>query len=134
MRTCACSLVRFLPNKMPSRKFTLCTLALFALLFQSVLSAHALLIQATPKQDSTVAGPKVGVALKFNSRIDSKRSSLSLLLPNSKVKTLTLAEQIAPDTLAAEADGLEPGKYRLRWQVLATDGHITRGDYAFTVK
>lgn len=81
-----------------------------------------------------MAGPKVGVALKFNSRIDSKRSSLSLLLPNSKVKTLTLAEQTAPDTLAAEADGLEPGKYRLRWQVLATDGHITRGDYAFTVK
>jgi copper resistance protein C len=117
-----------------SRKLSLCGSILFALFFQSVLSAHALLIQATPKQDSTVTGRKVSVALKFNSRVDSKRSSLSLLLPNAKVKNLTLAEQEAPDTLTAEATGLEPGKYRLRWQVLATDGHITRGDYAFTVQ
>jgi copper resistance protein C len=119
---------------MVSRKLFLCILPLSALFFQSVLSAHALLIQATPKQDSTVTGPKVSVALKFNSRIDSKRSSLSLLLPSSKVKNLVLADQSAPDTLATEATGLEPGKYRLRWQVLATDGHITRGDYAFTVQ
>jgi hypothetical protein len=117
-----------------SRKLTVFAFAVSALFFQSVLTAHALLIQATPKQDSTVTGPKVSVALKFNSRIDSKRSSLSLLLPNAKVTNLTLADQTAPDTLASEATGLQPGKYRLRWQVLATDGHITRGDYAFTVQ
>jgi methionine-rich copper-binding protein CopC len=26
-----------------------------------------------------------------------------------------------------------PGAYVLRWQVLAVDGHITRGDVPFTV-
>ena len=33
----------------------------------------------------------------------------------------------------AEA-GAKPGDYVLHWQVLATDGHITRGDVPFTVK
>jgi hypothetical protein len=28
---------------------------------------------------------------------------------------------------------LTPGPYVLRWQVLAIDGHITRGDVTFTV-
>jgi hypothetical protein len=29
--------------------------------------------------------------------------------------------------------GLIPGAYVVRWQVLAVDGHITRGDVPFTV-
>jgi methionine-rich copper-binding protein CopC len=28
---------------------------------------------------------------------------------------------------------LAPGNYTIRWQVLAVDGHITRGDVPFTV-
>jgi methionine-rich copper-binding protein CopC len=28
---------------------------------------------------------------------------------------------------------LLPGEYRLRWQVLASDGHITRGEISFAV-
>jgi methionine-rich copper-binding protein CopC len=28
---------------------------------------------------------------------------------------------------------LAAGAYRLRWQVLASDGHITRGEIPFTV-
>jgi methionine-rich copper-binding protein CopC len=28
---------------------------------------------------------------------------------------------------------LLPGEYRLRWQVLASDGHITRGEIPFAV-
>jgi methionine-rich copper-binding protein CopC len=35
--------------------------------------------------------------------------------------------------LTARIAGIQPGSYRLRWQVLALDGHITRGDIPFTV-
>jgi methionine-rich copper-binding protein CopC len=119
---------------MLSRKLSVLSIAVLALLCQPALFAHAILVQATPKQDSTVAGPNITVVLKFNSRIDSKRSTLSLLLPDSKVKPLAITENTPPDTLGSEAGDLVPGKYRLRWQVLATDGHITRGDFAFTVR
>ena len=39
----------------------------------------------------------------------------------------------AADVLAASAT-LTPGAYVMRWQVLAVDGHITRGDVPFTVQ
>jgi len=36
--------------------------------------------------------------------------------------------------LSARAQQLAPGKYTLRWQALAVDGHITRGEVPFTVE
>ena len=36
--------------------------------------------------------------------------------------------------LAAKASGLAPGAYRLRWQVLSVDGHVSRGDVNFKVR
>jgi methionine-rich copper-binding protein CopC len=38
-----------------------------------------------------------------------------------------------PDDMLASRVDLTPGAYVLRWQVLAIDGHITRGDVPFTV-
>ncbi len=37
------------------------------------------------------------------------------------------------DTLQTSAELTKPGAYVVRWQVLAIDGHITRGDVPFTV-
>jgi methionine-rich copper-binding protein CopC len=36
-------------------------------------------------------------------------------------------------TLTSQAQALNPGEYRIRWQVLASDGHITRGEIPFQV-
>ncbi len=96
--------------------------------------AHAILVEATPAAKSTVSGPDVDVRLRFNSRIDGARSHLELVLPDRQVRPLKLAPQEAPDTLTARAAGLAAGAYRLRWQVLAGDGHITRGEVPFQVK
>ena len=38
-----------------------------------------------------------------------------------------------PDMLETTANLETPGAYVVRWQVLAVDGHITRGDVPFTV-
>ena len=35
--------------------------------------------------------------------------------------------------ISTSADLKVPGRYVVRWQVLAIDGHITRGDVPFTV-
>jgi len=96
--------------------------------------AHAILLNAAPAADSTVTGPEVAVELRFNSRIDAKRSRLSFILPDRKLLPLTIEEQGPVDTLRATAAGLKRGVYRLVWQVLASDGHISRGEVPFTVK
>ena len=95
--------------------------------------AHAILLEATPAADSAVAGPDVTVKLRFNVRIDRSRSRLTLALPDGKTTPLKIADEGASDTVSARATGLGPGAYRLRWQVLAADGHITRGDLPFRI-
>jgi copper resistance protein C len=49
-------------------------------------------------------------------------------------QTLKLRKDSGPDKLTADLDGVTPGAYKLRWQVLSVDGHISRGDVPFTVK
>jgi len=95
--------------------------------------AHAVLLESTPSLKSAVPGPDVPIKLRFNVRIDAVRSRLTLIRPDGSSQTLELNKKTPEDTLSAEATGLAAGAYRLRWQVLASDGHITRGEIPFTV-
>jgi copper resistance protein C len=110
--------------------------AALALLLAAVPAAwaHAILVDSTPAPKSTVSGPDLDLRLRFNSRVDGARSHLTLALPDGQERTLALAPQAKPDVLTARATGLAPGAYRLRWQVLAADGHITRGEVPFQVR
>jgi len=116
----------------PRRGHALLLVVAFAL-SSSLAYAHAILVEASPAANSTVAGPSIPIKLRFNVRIDSKRSRLELVGPD-KTSTLLSAAQPSPDTLQVTAEGLKAGAYSLRWQVLAADGHITRGEIPFTVK
>jgi copper resistance protein C len=95
-------------------------------------AAHAIIVSSDPAVDALVR-PSLPITLRFNSRIDRERSRLTLLRPDGSSQPLPLTPDEPPDTLAAKLDGLAPGRYRLRWQVLAIDGHITRGDIPFAV-
>ena len=107
---------------------------LVALLLAPVVDGHAIVISAKPAQSETVSGPDVPVNLRFNSRIDTKRSRLILVTPGGEQRTLSIEGAPAGDSLVSEAKGLKSGAYVLRWQVLASDGHITRGEVPFNVK
>ncbi len=114
-----------------------CALSLLAvvaaLLIVPHAAAHAVLLESTPSLKSTVPGPDVPIKLRFNVRIDALRSRLTLIHPDGTAQALEISKQTPPDTLSAQATGLAAGAYRLRWQVLASDGHITRGEIPFTV-
>ena len=96
-------------------------------------SAHAVLLESTPSLKSSVAGPNVPIKLRFNVRIDASRSRLMLVGPAGFRQALEISKASPADALVANAAGLLPGEYRLRWQVLASDGHITRGEIPFAV-
>ena len=95
--------------------------------------AHALILSSEPAAGAVVHGASVAVLLRFNSRIDQERSRLVLVRTDGTETVVSLGDAVTPDKLAATLAGLAPGDYRLRWQVLAIDGHITRGDIPFTV-
>ena len=95
--------------------------------------AHAVLLESSPALKSSISGPDVPLRLRFNVRVDAARSRLTLVDPDGSLQTLEISRQDPPNMLSAQARGLRPGVYRLRWQVLASDGHITRGEIPFTV-
>ncbi|HYA61628.1 MAG TPA: copper resistance CopC family protein [Candidatus Sulfotelmatobacter sp.] len=107
--------------------------AMLVLAVATLVEGHAVLKETHPAANSKVAGPDVPIMLKYNVRIDAKLSKLQLLNPDNSTTDLKIEEQSSPDTLNAKATGLKPGPYRIRWQVLAPDGHITRGEVPFTV-
>ncbi len=94
--------------------------------------AHAVLVKAAPGAHSTVAGTTITVKLQFNVRVDPKRSRVALVLPDKSQKLLSVS-QPAPELLESQLTGLANGDYSIRWQVLASDGHITQGEIPFKV-
>ena len=96
--------------------------------------AHAVLLSSTPQKNVVVSGPDIAISLKYNSRVDGARSSLSLVKPDGSLERIDALKQPLPDTLLATGHKLAKGAYVLRWQVLSSDGHITRGEVPFRVK
>ena len=115
------------------RRFII-AIALVATISVREAAAHAVLFEATPARNSTVSGSSVAVKLRFNVRVDAGRSRLALVYPGGSLHNLQVKPQQPADVVAADVSNLEPGQYDLKWQVLASDGHVTQGDIPFAVK
>jgi methionine-rich copper-binding protein CopC len=119
---------------MQKRIFVSVLIACVALLLPGIALAHAHLVSSTPAADATVQGPSVPIELRFNSRVDGGHSVLALVTRDGGgTAKLVIDKQSADNNLNAHAT-LKPGSYTLRWQALAPDGHITRGEIPFTVR
>ena len=116
------------------RAGVLIAVAAVLVLVPRVALAHAVLVQSTPAINATVGGAEVAVNLKFSLRVDGSRSTLLLSTSDGKSKPLAIDRQSSPDTLTTRATQLSRGDYAIHWQVLATDGHVTRGEIPFHVK
>jgi copper resistance protein C len=103
-----------------------------AILLPALAVAHAILIDSTPAVDGTLKPGHQTLHFHYNSKVDHHRSRLTLTGPDGKQTVLKVDPASKPDAIDAAAD-LVPGQYTLRWQALALDGHITRGDVPFTV-
>jgi methionine-rich copper-binding protein CopC len=95
--------------------------------------AHAILVDSQPASGSSVPAGTVNMTFRYNSRIDRDRSRLTLTKPDQSQVVLPIVPAGAPNVIETDATLTAPGAYVVRWQVLAVDGHITRGDVPFTV-
>jgi copper resistance protein C len=122
------------PGRIPVRvRFKIWLLTLSAAMLPPALAqAHAILEESDPPAGASVKAGPVDLRFRYNSRIDQGRSRLTLIRPNHSSSTIAIAPGGTPDILASHLE-LAPGAYVIRWQVLAVDGHITRGDVPLTV-
>ena len=103
-------------------------------LLGALADAHAILKSSVPRPKQILRGPDVAITLTFNSRIDGKRSRIAVASTDAAERPLSIADQSSPEVMRAVAKGLKSGSYTVRWQVLASDGHISRGEIPFEVQ
>jgi methionine-rich copper-binding protein CopC len=98
------------------------------------LEGHAILKSSFPANGASLTQSDMPVKLTFNVRVDAARSRLQLLMPDASTVELPVVKSPSPDMLVSRLTGLKPGAYAIRWQVLAPDGHISRGEIPFKVR
>ncbi len=108
-------------------------IAVLCLSFATSASAHAIVVRSSPATNAEVPAGSIDVALGFNTRLDKARSRLSLEGPGGLTTPVTLTTEDETTTLGGRAEVRTAGLWKVRWQVLAADGHVTRGEVAFRV-
>jgi methionine-rich copper-binding protein CopC len=125
------------PNKPPvnlralGKRATL--LAAIVALLPGAASGHAIVLTASPAANAHLSPGNIEIRLQFNSRIDSARSRLALQGPDGIDHPVAVTRSEPPGVLAGHATITTTGPWKLRWQVLSMDGHITRGEIAYFV-
>jgi methionine-rich copper-binding protein CopC len=100
----------------------------------ATLLAHMKATKMEPAADSTVATSPTRVQVWFTQAPDPKVSKLELSGPAGAVK-LTGLQITTEKSVVASVDGsLADGRYTARWQSAGDDGHVQKGEFAFTVK
>lgn len=98
----------------------------------AIASAHSLLLEASPVAGTVVVAP-TEVRLRFNGRVEKRLSRLALVDERGEARLLVSDPTGPPDRLVAALPALPPGRYRLEWHVLSTDGHVVSGGFGFRV-
>ena len=97
-------------------------------------SGHGIILESSPKHEETVVAPR-RLTLRFNSRLEKRLCSVSLIGPGQSTILLLAQEAGTPDdTLSLRLPILGPGFYRAKWKVPSSDGHVTEGVVAFSVR
>ena len=107
---------------------------LAALVIAPGAAAHSLLLESTPAAGATLPAAPRELRLRFNNRIEKPLSRVRLLDAKGAAQTVALhTEGTAPDWLSGPLPSLGPGRWRVEWQVLSTDGHVVSGRFEFTI-
>jgi methionine-rich copper-binding protein CopC len=98
--------------------------------------AHVRLDHAEPKVGSTVKTAPAEVKIWFTDDVDLTGTTIEVTaasgarVDKNDVRLAPKGKSIAIVPLAKE---LPPGKYKVSWNALCTDGHKTKGDFKFEV-
>ncbi len=97
---------------------------------------HLRLLRSEPAADTTLATPPAAVRLWFSQRVEAKTTSVRVTGPGEAALDLApvLVDTAAKGPVVAAIRGtVTPGRYAVAWRTMARDGHVIKGDFAFTV-
>jgi methionine-rich copper-binding protein CopC len=107
--------------------------ALLAIALPAVVLAHAKMTGSNPKDGSTVAAGLSAIEIDFSAPL---RISMVHVRDANK-REIPLKSEL-PTSFAPEVkfnvDALGPGSYEVSWTAVAEDGHVMKGQFAFSVR
>ncbi|WP_029192797.1 CopD family protein [Paenibacillus harenae] len=118
---------------MSMRGFRTCVFLMMLLLAVPTLaSAHANLERSSPLQNEELKESPSEIRIKFTEEIDPKLSQITL--EDEKGKSIE-GRLSAEDKswLIFKVSELAAGVYKVKWQVLSVDTHVTEGSFRFSV-
>ncbi len=98
--------------------------------------AHAYLSSATPAQNAALAASPRQVILRFNEKLETGFSGITLLDSGGKQVDTRKAtvDKADPRMMTLALPLLAPGKYTVHYVAVGSDGHRRTGSYSFTLK
>lgn len=97
------------------------------------VSAHAYISQSTPLQDAELSSSPSEIRITFTEKIDTKLSTITLSNSSDGSKIAGKLSSDGDFTLVYTIPKLGNGIYKVVWQVLSLDTHVTDGSYRFAV-
>jgi methionine-rich copper-binding protein CopC len=108
-------------------------LALAAALAPALLHAHAYPMVAVPPEGAVLRDSPREIRIQFTEGIELEFSHIDVKNAAGEKMNAGNLRRIADDTVAVAVKALAPGTYRIEWQVLSVDTHVTDGVLRFTV-
>jgi methionine-rich copper-binding protein CopC len=97
---------------------------------------HAFPDHADPRVGSTVSASPPFVRIWFDGDLEPVFSTI--IVHDAKGNTMDKGnghvDASDPKLLEVSLPPLQPGTYRVLWNVIARDGHRTQGEFTFTIK
>src|SRR5579864_7037463 len=106
----------------------LTTAILLAVSASTAAYAHAFLDHAEPRVGSTVPTAPRELVLSYTQNLEPAFSSVEVTDANGARVDLG-KPKISASTMRVGLKKLQPGTYRVRWQVLSADTHTTEGSF-----
>ena len=98
--------------------------------------AHAFPERAEPAAGAELHVSPPWVRVWFDVAVEPTLSTMRVL--NDQGRQVNMGkgqvDPVSPQLLEVRIPPLRPGVYRVFWSVVTQDGHLTHGDYVFTVK
>ncbi len=108
-------------------------LVLASALAPAPLRAHAYPIVVVPADGAVLREPPREIRIQFTEGIELEFSRIDVKNAAGEKVSAGNLRRIADDTVAVAVKALGPGAYRIEWQVLSVDTHVTDGVLRFTV-
>ena len=98
--------------------------------------AHAVPERAEPAAGAELHVSPPWVRVWFDAALEPNSSTMRVLNDQGQQVNMEKGQvdPVNPQLLEVHIPPLRPGVYRVYWSVVTSDGHLTHGDYVFTVR